>query len=201
LTEEQNIMAKDLTTVGRSGSLLERGFEGPLHSLHWEMNRLFHDIFHGRSSHALQAGLHQPATMMPSVDVSETDREMRISVDLPGVRESDIGVSLVDDILTIRAEKALEKTDEKANYHIAERSYGSFLRALRLPYSVDSDKIQADFDNGVLTVTLPVCKDKERSRKIQVQSGRAQVAAPSSEQANSVVQTSPPQGGPPNKTK
>ena len=114
----------------------------------------------------------QHGPMMPSIDVSETDQEMRISADLPGVSEGDIDVSLVDDILTIRGEKKLDKKDDKENYHVWDRSYGSFLRSLRLPYSVDTDKIRADFANGVLTVTLPKYKGKEISRKIPVQCGR-----------------------------
>jgi hypothetical protein len=66
-----------------------------------------------------------------------------------GASESDIDVSLVDDILTIRADKKLRKTDDKENYHFMERSYGTFLRSLRPPYSVESDNIRADFDNRV----------------------------------------------------
>jgi HSP20 family protein len=134
------------------------------------MNRLF-DMFHDSLGGPMPAGS-QHGPMMPSIDVSETDQEMRISADLPGVSEGDIDASLVDDILTIRGEKKLDKKDDKENYHVWDRSYGSFLRSLRLPYSVDTDKIRADFANGVLTVTLPKCKDKETSRKIPVQCGR-----------------------------
>src|SRR5258705_3971703 len=68
--------------------------------------------------------------------------------------------------------REMNRLFEKANYHMVERSYGTFLRSLRLPYSVDTDKIRADFANGVLTVTLPKYKDKEISRKISVQCGR-----------------------------
>jgi HSP20 family protein len=150
----------------------------PFLSLHREMNRLF-DVFHDRLGGLMPAGLPQ-GHMMPSIDVSETDQEMRISADLPGVSEDDIRVSLVDDILTIRGEK---KLDEKATYHIIERSRGSFLRSLRLPYSVETDKIRADFANGVLTVTLPKCKDKETSRKIPVHCGQPSGSPLPSEQA------------------
>jgi len=132
------------------------------------MNRLF-DVFHDKFNGSMPAGS-QHGPMMPGIDVSETDQELRISADLPGVNEDDINVSLVDDILTIRGEK---KLDAKANYHVVERPYGTFLRSLRLPYSVDTGKIRADFTNGVLTVTLPKCKDKEISRKIPVQCGQS----------------------------
>ena len=78
---------------------------------------------------------------------------------------------------------ARRSSDKTANYHIVERSYGTFLRSQRLPYSVDTDKIRADFANGVLTVTLPKCKGKETSRKIPVQCGRPPGSPLPSEQA------------------
>jgi HSP20 family protein len=163
---------------------IQRDLEAPFHSLHREMNRVFDDIFHGRHSSPPQAGSpsQQYGPIMPRIDVSETDKDLRIFADLPGINESDIDVSLVDDILTIRGEKKLEKSDEQENYHLVERSHGTFLRSLRLPYSVDSDKIRAEFDKGVLTVTLPKCKDKERSRKIPVQRGGEHDSTLASEQ-------------------
>jgi HSP20 family protein len=88
---------------------------------------------------------------------------------LPGASEEDIDVSLVDDILTIRGEKRLDKRDGEESYHFAARSYGTSLRSLRLPYSVDTDKIRAGVRQCVLTVMLPKCKDKEKSGKIPVQ--------------------------------
>jgi HSP20 family protein len=172
LIDGGNIMPRDLQAPVRSGSRLEHVFDHPFLSLHREMNRLFDDVSHGMFGGPPPGGSQQYGPMMPSIDVSETDNEVRISADLPGVSESDIDVSLVDDMLTIRADKKLQKTDDKESYHFVERSYGTFLRSLRLPYSVESDNIRADFGNGVLTVTLPKCKDKEKSRKIPVQSGR-----------------------------
>jgi HSP20 family protein len=74
---------------------------------------------------------------------------------------------------TIRGEKKLERKDEKENFHFMERSYGTVQRSLRLPFPVDPDQVQAEFNNGVLTVTLPKTKAQERSRRIQVQ-GRGQ---------------------------
>jgi HSP20 family protein len=86
------------------------------------MNRLF-DVFHDRFGGPTPVGsLHGP--IMPGIDVTETDEEMRISAELPGVSEGDIDVSLVDDVLPIRGEKKLEK-DDKENYHFLERSYGT----------------------------------------------------------------------------
>jgi HSP20 family protein len=169
-------MATNSTAPARSGGFIQRDVEAPLHSLHHEINRLFGEVFsHGRLHHWLNVD--QQGPIMPSINVSETDGQMRISADLPGVKASDIDVKLVDDILTIRAEKTLEKTDEKENFHVVESSYGTFLRTLRLPYLVDTDKMQASFDNGVLTVTLPLCRDKEKARKIPVQTAQDSAAA------------------------
>ena len=104
-----------------------------------------------------------------SMNVSETDKEIRITAELPGVTEQDIEVSLDDDVLTIRGEKKFERKDDKENFHFVERSYGTFQRSLRLPYAVDSEQVQASFENGVLTLTVPKTGRQERSRRIQVQ--------------------------------
>ena len=100
---------------------------------------------------------------------SETENEIRITAELAGVTERDIDVSLDDDVLTIRGEKKFERTDEKENFHFVERSYGTFRRSLRLPFPVDPERVQASFENGVLTVTMPKTRRQERSRRIQVQ--------------------------------
>ena len=93
--------------------------------------------------------------MMPHVDVSETDRELKICAELPGVSEKDVEVRLEDDVLVIRGEKKFERKDEKESYHFMERSYGTFQRSIRIPFQVNPDEVKADFHNGVLTVTLP----------------------------------------------
>jgi HSP20 family protein len=176
------MMAPNPTAPARPGNLIQRDLEAPFQSLHHEINRLFGEVFlHGRLHSQPRLSADPQGPFMPSINVSETDSEMRISADLPGVKGTDIDVTLVDDILTIRAEKALEKKDEKENFHVLERSHGTFLRTLRLPYSVDIDKMKAGFDNGVLTVTLPLNREKERARKILVQSGAQNGEASSSD--------------------
>ena len=104
-----------------------------------------------------------------SMNVSETENEIRITAELPGVTQQDIDVSLDDDVLTIRGDKKFERTDDKENFHFVERSYGTFQRSLRVPFPVDPEQVQARFENGVLTVTLPKTGQQERSRRIQVQ--------------------------------
>ncbi|MCA1491480.1 Hsp20/alpha crystallin family protein [Ensifer sp. NBAIM29] len=167
-------MARNPLSPFRSGGLTSRGLGDPFLSLHEEMNRLFDDAFRGRFGGPSQRGSEAGSMIMPDIDVSETENQVRICAELPGVREEDIDVSLNDDTLTIRGEKKFERKDDKENYHFMERSYGTFQRSLRLPYSVDPDKVEADFADGVLTVTLPKGAEQERSRKIQVQRGKRQ---------------------------
>lgn len=163
-------MARNPLSPFRSGGLAERGGYGgdPFLSLHREMNRLFDDVLRGSFGVPVQSGEQGRGMMMPHMDVSETENEVRICAELPGVSEKDVDVSLSGDVLTIRGEKKLERKDDTENYHFVERSYGTFQRSLRLPYAVDPDQVQASFENGVLTVTLPKGKEQERSRRIQV---------------------------------
>jgi HSP20 family protein len=109
--------------------------------------------------------------LMPHMDVSETDKELKVCAELPGVSEKDVDVRLEDDVLVIRAEKKFERKDEKENFHFMERSYGTFQRSLRLPFSVNPDDVKAGFENGVLTVTLPKSAQQARSRRIEVSRG------------------------------
>jgi len=164
-------------TPGRSAGPLVRDLEHPLFSIHREMSRLFDDVFHRRSSGSMQDSSRQYAPMLLSIDVIDTDKEIRICADLAGVSEDDIDVSLDGDVLTIRGEKVFEKKDGTENYQLVERSYGTFQRSLLLPQSVDPEKIRADFDNGVLTVTLLKRDEQETSRKIQVAHNRDQGAS------------------------
>ena len=149
-------MARNPMTPFRPGGGMFPG--DPFLSLHREMNRLFDDVFRGTGLPAATGSQGQGDVgtfVNASMNVSETDKEIRITAELPGVTEQNIDVSLDDDVLTIRGEKKFERKDDKENFHFVERSYGTFQRSLRLPYAVDSEQVQASFENGVLTVTLP----------------------------------------------
>jgi HSP20 family protein len=157
------------------GGAGERGLgRDPFLSLHREMNRLFDDVLRGTFGMPSREGQAEGGTLMPHIDVSETEKELKICAKLPGVTEKDVEVTLNDDVLTIRGEKKSERTDEQENYHFVERSYGTFQRSLRVPYPVEPEQVQARFEHGVLTVTLPKTEQQQRSRRIQVQSGGAQ---------------------------
>jgi HSP20 family protein len=134
------------------------------------MNRLFDDVFRGTALEE-PGGISRAASFInTSMDVSETEKEFRVRAELPGVSEDDIDVRLDNDVLTIRGEKKFERSEggEKEDFHFVERSYGTFQRSLRLPSSVDSEQVKADFRDGVLTITLPKTAEQERSRRIQV---------------------------------
>ncbi|HEY0522098.1 MAG TPA: Hsp20/alpha crystallin family protein [Stellaceae bacterium] len=151
--------------MSRSG-----GAADPFLTLHREMNRLFDDVFRGGGMPMAGPVAEGPAAgaAMPRIDVSEDDREIRVCAELPGVAEKDVNVTLQDDILTIRGERQAEQEDRQRSYHVMERSYGSFMRSLRLPFAVRPDQIQASFENGVLTVTIPKTAQQQSAHRIQI---------------------------------
>jgi HSP20 family protein len=140
---------KSLIPIGRDRSVARRE-PGPFASLQREIDRLFEDFTRGWPS--LSTG---DAGLMPSIDVTETDKEIEITAELPGLEEKDVQVNLADNVLTIRGEKKAEKEQKDKDYRIVERSYGSFSRSLLLPDGVDPDAIKASIAKGVLKVTVP----------------------------------------------
>ncbi len=106
-------------------------------------------------------------TFTPAFDVSETEKELIIKAEVPGMDKKDISVSLTDGLLTIKGEKKHEKVEEKENYHHVERRYGTFSRTLRVPVEVDTDKVDATYKDGVLKVTLPKSETVE-PKKIEI---------------------------------
>jgi HSP20 family protein len=91
----------------------------------------------------------------PKLDVSETKDAMVVTAEMPGLDPKEIEVALNGDVLTLKGEKEKETTKDEERFHRAERTYGAFLRSVRLPMAVDGSKVTATFKNGVLTVTLP----------------------------------------------
>jgi len=121
-------------------------------SLRDEIDRMFDDFF-GTLPERLTTGWEN--VWSPSVDISETDDEIIVTAELPGVKKEDIKISLQDNVLTIRGEKKQEKEHKDENYHRIERAYGSFQRSFTLPTPVNTDKIKASFKDGVLKIQLP----------------------------------------------
>lgn len=91
----------------------------------------------------------------PSMEVTETDKAIEVTTELPGIDEKDLDISLSNDVLTIRGEKRAEKEEKSKSYRLVERSYGSFERSLGLPPGIDAGAIKASMDKGVLKITLP----------------------------------------------
>jgi HSP20 family protein len=161
-------MARTDLTPFRLGELMERRWGGdPFMSFYRDMNRLMEDAF--RSLPLGPGGGQMVAT--PRMDVRETDQEICIETDLPGVSDRDIEVHLEDDVLTIRGERRAEQREEGGNYHVMERSMGAFQRSMRLPFHVDPLQVKATFENGVLAVHLPKSPQQSRSRRIEVEAG------------------------------
>lgn len=91
----------------------------------------------------------------PAIDVAETADAIDVTAEIPGCEPKDVEISLVDRTLTIRGEKKTEKEEKNKNYHAVERSYGSFVRSMTLPFAADPGKVEARFDKGILKVHLP----------------------------------------------
>lgn len=91
----------------------------------------------------------------PSMEVTETDKAIEVTTELPGIDEKDVDISLSNDVLTIRGEKRAEKEEKNKSYRLVERSYGSFERSLALPSGIDAEAIKAHMEKGVLKITLP----------------------------------------------
>ncbi len=128
-----------------------------------EMDRLWDDFF-GPGRRALQP---LEAAWAPAVDVSETDDKITVKAEVPGIEAKDLDISLVGDTLTIKGEKKAEREEKSENYHLVERSYGSFSRSLKLPAVVEADKIEATYKQGVLTVTCPK-KEEVKPKAIEI---------------------------------
>ena len=152
---------RDLIPRTRSRSPVGRSENAnPLVAFHQEMNRLFDDFW--RDFDGNDASLTR-SFGFPHVEVSETDRELKVEAELPGMDEKDLDVLLDNGVLTLRGEKKSETQDK--DRRISERYYGRFERQIPLPVEVQEDKINASFKKGVLTVTLP--KSAEAAQRIK----------------------------------
>jgi HSP20 family protein len=139
----------------------------PLAELQRDMNRVF-ESFWSEASRPFGA-LAASGDGVPRSDVVETDKGVEVTVELPGLEEKDVEVTLTDEALTIRGEKKIERKEEKRGYYVSERSYGAIFRTIPLPAGVDSDKAEATFKNGVLTIRLPQRPEaKAKVKKIEV---------------------------------
>ncbi|MGC2424034.1 MAG: Hsp20/alpha crystallin family protein [Nitrospirota bacterium] len=136
---------------------------GSLVSLQERMNRLFEESVR-RSDSSIGGG-----TWTPAVDIYETGKDIVISAELPGMSESDVDVEVRENVLTVKGERRFEReVKEENSYHRVERSYGKFSREFSLPKNVETEKITARFDKGVLEVRLPKAAESE-ARAIKIE--------------------------------
>lgn len=163
---------RDLMPWGRSNNrapgVYRESDENPFLSLHREVNRLFDDVFRGfeslpaERSNGFNGG-------WPSVEISDDEKEIRVTAEVPGMDEKDIELLLQEGVLTLRGEKRAETEDKDRQF--SERYYGRFERRIPLGYEVDEDKVDAKFKNGVLTVTLPkTAQAQSKVKRIAVKS-------------------------------
>lgn len=148
------------------GSAPAQRYVDPFTAMRAEMDRVF-DSFLGR-------GLGRPPALsrnsenefvVPRTDVRETETELVVEAELPGMEEKDISVTLNDGILTLKGEKKSEREEKKDDYHLTERSYGSFQRSFRVADAIDPDKVRAAFEKGVLKVTMPKRPEAVKAEK------------------------------------
>jgi HSP20 family protein len=105
----------------------------------------------------------------PALDVVEKEESYIVKASVPGVAPEDVEITLTDNVLTIKGETKEDKEDKQENYHLRERHYGSFMRSIKLPATVDADKVEAVNEHGVLTLTLPK-SEAVKPKKITVKS-------------------------------
>ncbi len=134
-----------------------------LRTLQEEVNRLFStNLSRAFDDEGIARG-----AWAPSVDIYENKDHIVLEAELPGMKQEDFDLSIENNVITLRGERKFEKTDETDNYHRVERSYGSFTRSFTLPQTVSAEGASAEYNNGVLRVTLPK-REETKARRIQV---------------------------------
>jgi HSP20 family protein len=144
---------------------VRREEENPFHALQREMNRMMDRFTRGFGWGELIEDQGRWDGFFPSVDVAETDKEIRITAELPGMDEKDLDVSLSGNNLLIRGEKKAEKEEKGEHYFHKESSYGAFHRTIPLPTEVVEDQVEATFKKGVLKIRLPKSPEAQKARK------------------------------------
>ncbi len=117
----------------------------PIFGLRREIDRLFEDTFQRDGN-----------SFTPAVDIKENDSEIRLELELAGMKPEDVEIIAENGVLTVRGEKHSERKEgDESRYQVIERAYGTFMRTFQLPQGIDADQINAEFDNGVLTLHIP----------------------------------------------
>lgn len=162
-------------TPAERKSMLARATD-PFGALRGEMDQLFDRFTAGFGlpmfRRASGSGWMSEGGGIPAADITETGNAYKISVELPGLTEKDVELTIANDALMLKGEKRDEREEKDANRYVSERSYGSFQRTFPLPREVDREKLAASFANGVLTITLPKSAEaRKQERKIEIKKG------------------------------
>jgi HSP20 family protein len=146
----------------------------PIFGLRREIDRLFEDTFARDGSN-----------WTPAVDIKETASDIRVDLELPGLKPEDVEITTDNGLLTIRGEKKTERKEgEDSRYHVVERAYGSFMRSFTLPQGVDESQIEAEFDSGILSVRIPKAA-LPQPKRIQISANQQTNGRTTSRQSNS----------------
>ncbi len=132
-------------------------------------NQLFNEAF-GRAFGDLQEVT--PRTWAPAVDIYETDENLVLQAELPGINPDDVDIRIEDNTLYLKGERKFEKEVKEGNLHRVERSYGTFTRSFTLPGSINVDKVKAEYKNGILTLTMPK-REEAKPKTIKIQAAKA----------------------------
>lgn len=151
----------------RSDSPARRGdFQEPFVAFRREMERMFDEFFDNFPGRALGSW----SAVTPHIDLNETDKELIVTAELPGLDDKDFEVTVSGDVVTLKGEKRAEHEEKRGDAHYVERRFGAFARAIRLPFEPRDAKIDAKYDKGVLTIRVPKPAELQRpARRIDVQ--------------------------------
>jgi HSP20 family protein len=158
---------RELIPFTKKSVPVKRDYENSFAFMRHDMDTLFDDFFRGFEVDPFFRS--HTTAFSPKVDVTENDKEIRVSAELPGINEKDIDITLNHDSLTIKGEKKEEKEDKGKDYYRMERSYGSFCRSIPIPVEIETDKVNASYKKGILKIRIPKSpKSVEEKKKIKV---------------------------------
>jgi HSP20 family protein len=157
-------------------NIIRRNPFGELTTLQDRLNQLLSQPFGmwraGGAEQALTA-----SSFVPAVDIYEDEHSIILTAETPGVEEKDLDITVENGVLTISGERKMENEEKQDNFHRIERSYGRFTRSFTLPPTVDPDDVKAEFDNGVLKITLAK-REEAKPKQIKIEVGKAPGAKP-----------------------
>lgn len=156
---------KNIVSWSRKGLQVRSDEEEPFVALQSQVNQVFDHFFNGFAVNPLWGSELRTGTFNPRLDFTETDKEYRVTVELPGLDEKDVDLSLANNTLTIKGEKKQEKEDKRKDYYRMERSYGMFSRSIPVPDGVDVEKVDASFKKGLLLIRLPKSEEAQKETK------------------------------------